>query len=283
MRIAVVSPDGTIGNALVEKAGAIPINCILTNYYSVETGILREKPDIVICVPKYTDPFVYEDGKLYEMIHGDVIIGTHNIGSILATARIPGIFVFPAHHMWRGGFLEKHAEDSKLTPAKSRFGMAMTGAEFIASQAGMRVIRTSGVFNRKLLQNKIISLSDGQKIYEPAFVTRSFIHVNHLVESIVLYIKLHYRGISKNLDYVDHLDKPKILNIAGAKSPSLYTFMREVAGQMGFDKSLVRPSFSEKSLVPRPWNGSLDVSAALKMGFPYVDYISGIKEMLDEG
>lgn len=282
MKIAVISPDGTIGNALVKKTGATPINCTLTNYYSVETEILREKPDIVICTPEHTDPLVYEDTKVYETLHGKIIIGTHNVGSVLATLRIPGIFVFPAHHMWKGGFLEKHAEDSKLTPAKSRFGMAMTAAEFIAIQAGMKSIRTSGVFDKETLRNKIIALSEGRKIYEPTFVTRSFIHLDHLVQSVNLYIRKLYTGTSKGVGILEHMNAPKILNIAGGKSPSLYTFAREMAGQMGFDKRLVRPAMVEKSTFPRPWNGSLDISASLKMGFPYVDYVGGIGEMLNE-
>lgn len=268
MKIGITGPNGYVGSALV-KAGAIPLNCDVTDFVQVEDEIERVRPDIVFHLAAVTNLNECEDDEYFTNAYNVNVRGVHNVGSALARRKLPGMYI-SSYHIWAGGLNEKHKEVSKITPAKNRYGMMKLAGEVVAHETGMKTVRTSYIFNRARLKSKLEDLKNGYTINEPIFMYRSFIHLSHFV----IYLNM----------YAEAFDKmPTILHIAGSKNVSWYKFMRTAAEYLGYNKDLVKMKMvDDRNEVPRPWNGGLDVSLLMSFGFSPVDYFDGIKKMFHE-
>lgn len=268
MKIAITGPNGYIGNALT-KVGAIPLDCDVSNYFLLERVLLNEKPDIVIHLAAKTNIEKCESAEDFQTAYDVNVLGAHNVGSALSHLKIPGVFI-SSYHVWHGGVFERHKEGSKLTPAKNRYGMMKAAGEFVASQTGMKIVRTSYVFDKMRLEGKLDDLRHGKKIAEPAFMKRSFIHLNHFTRYLIEYS-------------ARFSEMPPILHLASRDSMTWYEFMKTVAEAFEYGSNLVSPRIIENSkFAPRPWNGALDTSLSQKHGFRPVTCFDGILEMLNE-
>jgi dTDP-4-dehydrorhamnose reductase len=269
MKIFITGHRGFVGRELL-KRGFLPLECNVTSPLEVEKAIKYAKPDLVVHLAAKTDIDWCEDRRNQDEVINVNVKGTFLLFRALAEAGIPAVYL-SSDHIWRGGWFEKHGENSKNTPPVNYYGLSKVVAEQQVSTQGGKIIRTSYLFNSKRLQDKIRDAEIGMKQSYPTFITRSFLHVQDFCDTLEIYCQKFGK-------------MPKVLNLSGSKTVSWFKFMREIETQYGFKHNSVKPRFFEKKgLVPRPHYGGLDTGLSQKLGFPKIDYIGGIERMKNEG
>lgn len=266
MRIAVTNPREYIGSAIV-KTGALPLACDVRNISEVKEEIAKSGATHVIHHMRIPNVEYCENDAVFEEVYRSNVFGTTNVAAVLNEANISGVLIV-SHHIWHGGYFERHEEASVMTHPVNRLGMMMVASETIAKDYGMKIVRTSSLFNSEKLQGKIEMLRSGETITEPIFMERSFMHVDHFAYVLKKYCTAFY-------------SMPEILNVAGSVSANWNKFMRAVATAYGFDEGLVaRRFFENKRFSPRPRNGSLDISLMKSLKLPLFSYLGGIERMV---
>jgi len=178
---------------------------------------------------------------------------------------LPGVFL-STDQVWKGGWFERHHEYSKRTPPVNFYGMSKVSAEAVVSYAGGNIIRTSYLFDKKRLENRIQNMKTGVKEYYPTFITRSFMHLYDFCDLLEIYCQRFY-------------EMPKVLHLSGSTTASWYRFMKDVENRYGV-KGSVKPRFFNKSgFAPRPYYGGLNTNLSFGLGFPPRNYFDGIDRM----
>jgi len=268
MKTFITGYKGFVGKELV-KRGFIPLVCDVTNPEEVDLAISKQRPDLLIHLASRSDIDFCEDIKNHDTVVNVNVKGVRNVFESLERNRLPGVFV-SSDHIWRGGFFEKHAEDSKLTPSVNFYGSTKLVAEQIVKIKGGKIIRTSYLFNAERLAKRVQCIKAGLKQDYPVFIKRSFLHVLDFCDALE--------------NYCNHFHKlPQTLHLAGSASVSWYRFMKEVERQYGGKNSVTPRFFEKQGCAPRSHFGGLDVTKALELGFTKKDYIDGIKRMIYEG
>jgi dTDP-4-dehydrorhamnose reductase len=276
-KIAVTGARGYIGKALV-KAGCLPLYCDVTDYEAVEAEVCNVSPDLVLHLGGKSKPeWVEKNHKEAARIH---VHGTHYVMLACVAQKIP-VVTLSSSQIWGGGWWEhlwnRHAENSRLTPAVNSYGMQKFSSEaitFVANDIGgeAKVIRTSFVFNGERFSKQLADLEAGMPIDAPRFLKRSFIHLEDFVTQV-----LHYCQEFKEM--------PPVLHLAGSKTVSYFDLWLEVAKQFGYDRKLIvgrwRP-LDDNFSACRPRYGGLDVGLSRTLGFKQASYVDGIKRMKDE-
>jgi dTDP-4-dehydrorhamnose reductase len=277
MKIFVTGAEGYIGKSLM-KSGFHPLVCNVTEYNDVERAVAQAHPDLIVHLAGKSDPDVCET-HIKDAIKSNVD-GTHNVFEAAVKYKIPAVLL-SSSQIWGGGWreslLNKHAENSRKTPAVNCYGMQKAVAEFIVETSNMdgrtssKIIRTSYVFNRERLAVDLKKLRLGLPVDAPRFLKRSFLHMDDFIVLLTEYCKRFQ-------------DMPPVLHLAGSKTVSYYEFWREVAKQFGYSRKLVKGRWIEKSIYPakRPHFGGLDVDLSKTLGFPSFDYFGGIQRMKNE-
>lgn len=274
----VTGASGYIGRAFV-RAGAKPLRCDVSEYNDVDRAVSVAKPNLVIHLAGMSDPDTCE-------LHADSsyrinIRGTYNVMEVCAKNGIPAVLLSSAQ-IWGGGWWEslwnRHTESSPFTPARNRYGMQKSAAEFTTSTFNSdgyhlaKIVRTSFVFDRLRFQAELSDLESGKTLDAPTFLKRSFIHLSDFVD-----LFSHYCARFDTM--------PAILHLAGSKTVSYCDFWLEVCKQFGYNPKLIRCRRVEKNYpqrAKRPRNAGLDVSLSLKLGFKSYDYVGGIERMKNE-
>lgn len=261
--------NGYIGQALV-KAGAIPLECNTDEPDSIQRAIEVQKPRFVLHLAGKSSVDFCQQISNAKVVNKSNVMSVLYLGMALKEKGIRGT-ILSSSQIWRGGIFEKlHKEDSKPTVPVNYYGTTKVAAEALALDYGMKVVRTSYIFDANRLAYKLGKLENGIKIEEPVFIKRSFLYLDHLVEMIIWYATNQYA-------------LPNVLHISGTKTVSWYQFMKDVAKMTGLGDRLVKPRFWEKSgFAPRPWNGGLDVSKSISLGCPTYSYIDGIRAMRND-
>jgi dTDP-4-dehydrorhamnose reductase len=289
MNVYCTGANGYLGRAFV-KAGCKPLEVNVTDYEAVEREILCAKPELVLHLAGVSDPDKCESD--FEVAMKANVRGTYNVMENCAKNSIPAVLL-SSSQVWGGGWWEsiwnRHAEDSKMIPAVNSYGSQKAAAEFCALSLNingdrLKVIRSSFVFDKERLCERLEDLKHGVPIDAPKFLKRSFIHKDDFVFLVSKYCKEFY-------------SMPDVLHLAGSEVVSYYDFWVEVARQFGYDKKLVKGRKKEKEIlavvnvngvdkvfpsVKRPHNAGLDIRLSQKLGFPSFNYRGGIKRMKDE-
>lgn len=268
MKIHITGYKGFVGRELL-KRGFLPLQCDVTNALEVEKAIKYAKPQLVIHLAGKSDVDWCEDKRNQDAVINVNVKGTFLLFKALENARIPGVFL-SSDQIWRGGWFEKHMENSKYTEPVNYYGLSKVVAEQEALSQGGKVIRTSYLFNNERLQDKLYDAKIGVKQSYPTFITRSFLHVNDFCDLLELYCEKFYK-------------MPKVLHLSGSKVVSWYRFMKDIEQRYNFKHNAVKPRFFEnKSLTPRPHYGGLNTNLAFGLGFPRRNYFDGIDRMRNE-
>jgi dTDP-4-dehydrorhamnose reductase len=241
-----------VGKELLGR-GFLPLECDITKPDQVDRVINKIKPDLLIHLAGNSDvEYCQKLGNEKEVVLTNVR-GTSNVFKSLHKLKLPGVFL-STDQVWRGGYFEKHKEDSKLTPAVNFYAMTKVAAESIVQSFDMNIIRTSYLFNWERLG----AVSTNQ----PVFIRRSFLHLQDFCDLLENYCNHFYK-------------MPKILHLAGVQTVSWYRFVSDI-----FPRSNIKPRFIEKEgFAPRPWFGGLDVRLSLQLGFPKRNYLDGVERM----
>lgn len=270
-RICITGHKGYIGTELL-KRGFLPLDVDITDIVAFQQAIKYAKPELVIHLGGKTSVDFCEDKKNEVVVRSVNVMGAGNVFRSLAGARIPGVFL-SSDHVFHGGMFETHREDA--TPYSKQFlpvnfyGMCKLATEQAAHVYGINIIRTSVLFDSKRLQGDLFAINIGNKTQYPTFIKRSFLHLYDFCDMVEKYCNNFYR-------------MPKLLHLSGSRVVSWHTFAKEIAKQYGY-KSPKPRYFEDKSFtVPRPRNGGLDTKLSHLVGFPHVDYASGIERMKRE-
>lgn len=250
------------------KRDYLPLECDVTDYSEVEKAIQSAKPQLVVHLAGKSEVDWCERKENQDAVIKNNVNGTFALFNSLASARIPGVFI-STDQIWRGGWFEKHSENSKRTPPVNYYGLSKIVAEQNAIAFGGKVIRTSYLFNAKRLAGRIKDMETGLKQSYPVFIQRSFLHVHDFCDLLEIYCEKFYK-------------MPEVLHLAGSRVVSWHSFMKEVEKQYGFTNTVKPRYFEKKGFAPRPYYGGLDTDTAFGLGFPKRSYIGGIERMKNE-
>jgi dTDP-4-dehydrorhamnose reductase len=271
MKVYLTGGNGYVGKELV-KRGYRALACDVTNYNFVNIEIASAKPDLVIHLAGKSDPDYCKE--YYKESCAVNFNGTRNVMEVCFDNKIPAVFL-SSSQVWGGGWQEgfnKHSENSKSSVPINEYGLQKLTAENAVLVFGMKIIRTSHIFDKSRLAPRLSDFANGRPVDAPTFLKRSFIHLQDFAYQI-----------EKYLAHFD--DMPSVLHLAGSKTVSYCDFWLEVCDQFGFNSNLVKGRRTEKNspnLAKRPHNGGLNTDLSRKLGFPEFDYIGGIGRMRGE-
>ena len=268
MKIAVIGHTGRVGTELLKQEGYVPLDCDIRNEKSVEKAITSCKPDVVVSLASKSSPEWCEDDKNFKDMFNVNVMGIFNLGEVTSKLGIPTI-ILSTDHVFSGKsyfdfplkrWIKKgpYKEDYYRRVPVNQYGRTKLSGEYMAGEYdNMKVVRTSYLFDT----DRIYPLQESY----PTFMYRSFMHIEHFVESL--------------LYYVDNIEKmPKILHISGSQTVSWVDFMARHFLDCG---SLLPTSSThrkdKKEFAPRPHKAGLDVSLSAKLGLPQYSYRDGLE------
>ena len=266
-KIAVTGYEGTVGTELLSH-GCLPLECDITNLPMVQQEMDDVSPDIVIHCAAITDVGYCEEHK-EEAIEAN-LRGTANV--VTACGDRPVIFI-SSDHVFSGkrrmfGWMGYNERD---TPSPvNTYGFTKFAAERIvqAYTENGWVIRTSRLFNYNGMAEDIGLLRSGERVEFTDLIKRSFLHVNHFVDSLMY--------ICANLS-----ETPKLLHVAGNYIHSYAHFWQVAATELGLDQNLVIARKHEIEDYPRPFYGGLNISLAKRSGTPLYGIVEGLELVKD--
>jgi len=264
MKFYVIGYKGYIGRELMRR-GFLALDCDVRDRASVQRAAKYSKPDLVIHLAGHSSVNFCEEKKNEREVTDVNVMGAGNVFRVMSDSRIPCVFI-SSDHIFHGGVFETHKEDSKLTRPVNFYGLCKLAAEQSAQIFDANIIRTSYIFDSTRLYDDILDM-DLRKY--PTFIKRSFLHLYDFCDMLKKYCDNFYT-------------MPKVLHLSGSMVVSWHTFAKEIARQYGY-KSPKPRFFDNKNFPPRPHNGGLDVSLSHSLGFPGVNYVSGIERMKHEG
>lgn len=251
-RIFVTGSNGMIGSRLV-KSGCSPFVSDVTDVMAVDLEMSRCKPDVLIhLASKSNVNFCETNRKESTNVNWR---GVLNVFSMAEKHKIPVVFV-SSDHIFSGNRLGAYSEHSDDKLPQNYYGYLKLSSEAAAdSFDNVKIVRTSTLFykERDIVSHYLRDAANGDKVYPPIRIWRSFMHIDHFCSSL--------------LDYaakIDHM--PKVLNISGTHNVSWWKFIRDYVSYLGMDTRLVVPRWStSKSLeAPRPMRAGLCVNKSSK-------------------
>lgn len=255
-KIGVTGYKGRLGSYLVSHfSHFVPLDCDVTRLADVK-GCVRSVSAVLHLAAK-SDVDWCEDPKNAKDVSSINLGGTFNVATACDEIGIP-VTLMSSDHVFDGKW-GKYKETSRPSPV-NQYGRSKMAAEALREAFGnLRIIRTSYFFDVDRI------LSQGSGTY-PTFISRSFLHIHHLVLLIDHYFSL--------------FSVPPILHLSGSKVCSWFDFMKTVNQKMelGWD---IEPRWKDDKniLAPRPSKAGLNVSLSKKIGFPQYSYMDGINFM----
>jgi len=259
-RMGVTGASGRVGKILVEKYGAIPLDCDVTLPDEVEKAIGVAKPDIVVHLAAITDvDYCEKNQKVAMKVNFN---GTNNVVMSVLRHNI-GMVILSSDHVFDGKkgnykedyrFIDFGLFGKKYHNPVSYYGLTKLACEGYKFNKNVKVVRTSYLFDKERLKL--------EKDY-PTFIYRSFMYLPHFVESLAT--------------YTDRFDEMSpILHLSGSKIVSWYEFAKIALGTPAW----IKPRSKElDGFAPRPFRGGLNIDLSKRLGFKQYSYMDGAKEM----
>jgi dTDP-4-dehydrorhamnose reductase len=271
MKIAVIGHTGRVGTELLKQEGYVPLDCDIRNEKSVEKAITSCKPDVVVSLASKSSPEWCEDDKNFKEMFDVNVRGVLNLGEVTRKLGVPSVILSTDHVFSGKSYLDfslkrwikkgPYKEDYYRRVPVNQYGRTKLSGEYMAGEyENMKIIRTSYLFNSRRLQGIRYSAEvDYRNQSYPTFIRRSFMHINHFIESILYYIN--------NID-----EMPKILHISGSETVNWATFMKTWLPEAKINTH----NKDDKAFTPRPHRAGLDVSLSAKLGLPQYSYKDGL-------
>lgn len=253
MKIAVTGHKGKLGSRLV-NLGVLPIKADILYSKQLRRELDSIKPDVVIHAAGISS--VAECEKDYDKAIAVNVHGSALVFEAAAYAIGEGRCVLLSSDQVFDGEQGEYKESDEPNPIHD-YGRTKYGAEALAEIYDNKIVRLSrGVdIKEKDISEYLDRLKNGQEIYVPTFMYRSYAHLDFLASAL-----LHYAALFESI--------PKTLHIGGTAQMSFYAFMKMVAKEFGFSSTLVLPRDRPESFSPRPYRCGFDVSLAESIGIP---------------
>lgn len=265
MKIAITGASGVIGSELV-KRGCIPLNCDITKPYDITAAISIADSDVVIHCAAITDVKYCEDH--FQESFDVNVRGTMNVVNAMPQNAL--LIYLSSDHVFSGHqyFDEGYGEWQKPSPV-NRYGFSKWGGEEMVKTATCPyiIVRSSKLFNFEWAKPIINQLEREEKVEVTDIIKRSFLHVNHFVDSLFKLIELR-----PNIN---------LLNISGSSISSYYMFWNFMQRELGLPGKVVPRMHELEEECPRPFRGGLDIRKAKKLGLPIYSIKDGAKLLAD--
>ena len=266
-KIGITGYKGRVGQYLLNTySNYVPLECDVTNPEQTESCIRTSQVDLVVHLAAKSNVEFCEKPENEKIVSDVNLRGTFNVCHAADLTNV-GVLLLSSDHVFSGGW-GRYRENHKPRPV-NQYGLSKFSAESLWKVFdNLNIIRTSYLFDhQRLLENSIQPMLDGIPTLYPTFISRSFMHYKHFVQS------LNY--------YVEHFENmPTILHISGSKVVSWYNFISEIARNYNVIdyKKLIVPRRNESHMyAPRPMWAGLHTGLSKKLGFPQYSYIDGIK------
>lgn len=264
-KIFVTGYRGMIGSRLIEL-GCRPLKSDITDQVVLDKEIKSLRPDVIInCAAKTNVDFCEVNTRTAEEVN---YVGARNVFTFAEKYNVPVVHI-SSDHVFSGKLFGKYKEYSEDRNPVNWYGFSKLGAEAVANTYdNVKIIRASSVISikRTSLAEYILKAKKGIAVTPPAFLFRSFIHIDHFASSLIRYANNYFA-------------MPKFLNIAGSRTVSWYTLVKAYADALGCGK-YVHPRFFETkmaNIAPRPKRVGLNVSKSLALGFNAYDYKDAVR------
>lgn len=251
---------GRLGSYLLSHYdNFVALDCDVTKPDEVENCITKANIDLVLHLAAKSDVDFCERPENQKLVSDVNLRGTFNV--CLASEKVRAdVLLLSSDHVFRGKW-GRYKEKDKPDPVNF-YGMSKMAAEGLQQVFdNLRIVRTSYFFDRKRLSQYVAG-------EYPTFISRSFMYLPHLAESIVYY-----------LSRIEQM--PKILHVSGYHCVSWYEFMRYWYEVNDIDPKLIqsRNRSLDNEFAPRPKKAGLNVSLSKRLRFPQYSYIEGIEQM----
>lgn len=273
MKILYTGIGSRVGKAL-EKFGVALLDCDVQQRPVIEVAIATQKPDMIIHLAGKSDVNWCEENRTQASainFRGAVNVFRSTYDLDIPVIAISSDHIFDGRH----GNYKEDTKDKFKNPV-NHYGMTKLAMEAAAiSFPNVRIVRTSLLFDfqRELVQQYLVPLQKGEKIWAPGFITRSFMYVPHFAEALYAYAQRFY-------------DMPKFLHISGNMTVSWYFFVSYMASVYRYNHDLVSERNiynSDKTFgAPRPLRGGLAVKKAVGLGFECPNYMEGLRQMKED-
>jgi len=254
-----------IGSKLIEL-GCSRFVSDITDAVEVDKELKNKKPEVLINLAAMTDV-----DWCQEHPHEAMNVNTAVLLFDMAEKHNTSVVQLSSCHLFSGRFLGNYKETMWDVRPVNSYGFTKLISE-ANSEAydNVKIVRASAIISpdRKSFAHYMDNIGRGETVRPPAFMWRSFIHLDHFVEQLVY--------------YADRFDTmPKRLNLAGSKVISWYNLIRRAASYNG-NQHLVKPRFFDSKLpgqAPRPHRTGLNTNLSKSLGFPQYDYLDCLSEI----
>lgn len=263
MKIFVTGQDTPIGKELIQR-GYEPLRCDVLDIDDVIQAVNEANPEIIIHCAEMSN---LDDCEHH--LNEAMAMNMRSANNLLHS--FYGTFVYlSTSHVFSGEKWIDYKETHRPNPI-SNYGFTKWAGEKVASFRGERtlVIRTSELFNRRLIDEFLFHLRNGTTVDCDTTAKRSFLYVPHFVDGLV--------WVVERLNQFPKLD---ILNISGKDTMNYYELMVMMAKVFNENENLLIPVRSEDSIVPK--NGGLNIGKARKLGVPLYSALDGLKQIKEE-
>ena len=268
-RVGVTGAGGYIGQALMRQPNMVPIEGDIRDLHRMEMEIGTKKPDLIIHLAALTDTDFCERRENEITVTKVNVHGTFDLADRCQRHGIGMVFlstfqVFSGKKMFGSSFAEKD------TPAPVNFyGMSKLTAEaYNAVYDQMKIIRAPYVYDWSRLYPHIEVL-ERMDVHYPTFMKRSFMHLNHFIESLLCYVEKFEQ-------------MPPILHLSTFDTESWCEFMCDVVDKLEIENAALPRKDELPSFTRRPHKGGLNPSLSYTYGFPMYSIMDGIN-LLKEG
>jgi len=267
IRIGVTGPHGNIGSVCV-KLGMIPLECDVTKIDEIRRDIKKTSPDIIIHTASKSKPTWCSEN--FDKAIAVNYRGSVNLFEITEKLDIP-VIALSTDHIFNGKKGQYKENDNRYKYPVNNYGhtkLAMEGAADVFDH--VKVVRTSNCFwsDDPRAMWYLNALNKYRKVPVPIFQKRSFMHVEHFVDSIEYYVQ--------NVGSM-----PNILHISGSKNVTWLEFMKAFAHANGKSdymiKKFVPKWFDDKTFVKRPKKAGLSTKLSEQLGFRQYNYLDGME------
>lgn len=268
-RIGVTGAKGYIGQALMRQPNMVSIDGDIRDAKQIEMEIKSKKVDLVVHLAAKSDTSYCEKKS------NEAEVTTVNTRAVYDVAYICerlgiGMVLLSTFQVFDGKrfFGVRYSEKDRPAPVNF-YGMSKFAAEAYNSvYDGMKIIRAPYIFDWSRLASRIEVLNNQDTEY-PTFLKRSFMHLNHFIDSLVFYIN-------------SFQSMPPILHISTDDTVSWYQFMWEVSNCLNTDHDVLPRTKDNEVFVRKPYKAGLNPSLSYSLRFPRYSFMDGI-ELLRAG
>lgn len=266
-KYGIIGSRGKIGTLLAQRPDFVCIECDITKLEHVQDLGKFHTGEFDVIVNCAAIPSIDECEANYQKAIEVNVHGLSNLHRVFGER----VLNISTDHLFNGRswFLPK--EDATPSPINN-YGLTKFASEGVSSAFGGKTIRLSRTvsINDVDIVSYLVSMNSGFETKVPDFFSRNYIHREFAADGIEYMVR--------NWD-----DMPNIVNYAGTENVTMYSFIKLLAMELGFDIStLSKRKHYDDSLAPRPRKGGLNVSLAKSLGFPMYNISNTVSRMVDE-